>query len=321
MNKEKPKKANRHLKNFFRGCQNRIALELICSSALIFAVTFITLGFIIVSRNSALFYHEFDYTDFCLNQQKCTLPRFSIPGGLPSPLFIQYKVNNFNQNHYRYVLTIPKNQLINQLSDNISNSNCVPYLTNAEMNKTVSVTGTLLNPGDVAIPCGVAAFSHFTDSFQITQIETNTSLSVSFKGIAWADDLQYKFRNIDLSRQWIDVTDERFINWMRISPYNSFVKTWGKINAGVPSGTLEVVVSNSWRTEAFRVRKSFILTNADFYGTPNTFLAVFFILFGFFSLGFWILMMFQLVGLYRRRKQSQAELVLNAIEAEVYTQE
>lgn len=42
---------------------------------------------------------------------------------------------------------------------------CDPYKTNSQMGVTKSVTGANLNPGDVAIPCGVAAKYFFNDIY------------------------------------------------------------------------------------------------------------------------------------------------------------
>jgi len=38
---------------------------------------------------------------------------------------------------------------------------CAPFTTNADLNKSVSIDGSPLNPNDPAIPCGLIAKTFF----------------------------------------------------------------------------------------------------------------------------------------------------------------
>lgn len=290
---QKPKKANKHLERFFLGWQNRYASELIIVLVVSFAVTFIVLGFVVLHRNSAGFTHTFDYTDFCRGQTQCTLPPVDVPGRLASPVYVRYQVNRFYQNHFRFQNSVPKEQLINGRTDRDSNSNCGAYLTNSQMNKTLSVTGRSLDPNAVAIPCGVMAFTFFNDEFSLFDATTGQPLPVSHTGIAWQSDREFKFKNVDLDRQWIDATDQRFITWMRISPYNEFVKSWGVADDAVKGRRVSVVVANRWNADRTQSRKMLVLSTGDFYGSPNPPLAIFFLVFGFLAAVFGLLLVIQ----------------------------
>ena len=85
----------------------------------------------------------------------------------------------------------------------------------------------LLNPTDVANPCGLIAYTVFNDSFLLIS-PTNQLIPISNKGIAWPTDIE-KYKVTDPNSMWIDITDERFMNWMRIAAMSDFRKLWGRI--------------------------------------------------------------------------------------------
>lgn len=53
-----------------------------------------------------------------------------------------------------------------------------------------------------------------------------------------------KFKNYDLTKQWLDVTDERFINWMKSSSQPSFKKLWGIVNQDLEAGDYTISITN-----------------------------------------------------------------------------
>lgn len=86
-------------------------------------------------------------------------------------------------------------------------ANTVPY--NADL--TPKSPYTKLAGDDPAIPCGLVAKSTFNDTFKLYKKGSSgrTQVEIEEKGIAWASDLQYKFKNIDKSlpegKTWDDV--------------------------------------------------------------------------------------------------------------------
>lgn len=289
----RPRKVNKHLKRFFLGWQNPCAAELILLIVIVFAVTYIILGFVILGANSRAFDFAFDYTDYCRGQPLCLLPPIKIAADAKGPLFVRYRIDKFHQNHYKFRDSFPTSQFYDGKIDSDSNSNCGKYLTNAQMNKTIAVDGTPLEPNDVAVPCGVLAFAYFNDSFSIADTAPGSQpIPINFTDIAWPDDKEFKFKNVNFSRQWIDISDERFINWMRTSPYPYFVKLWGRIDVPIAGRTIQVRVNNTWPANRTKSRKYFVLSGADFYGTPNKNLVIFFLFFGFLALVFFFLLLY-----------------------------
>ena len=304
---KKPKKSSKHLDTFFYGWHNPIAQELTIIFCIIFAAVFITLGFVIISKNNDGFRYEFDYTDLCKTQSICVLPAFTFPTTEHTTFFVQYKLINFQQNHYKFMSSIPRDMLVDGITDAIINEDCSPYLTNSQMKKTRSVTGTLLDPTAVAIPCGMAAYALFTDTFQLTNVQKGLDIPISGQGISWKNDIDNKFNNIDLSKQWIDIKNERFINWMRTSPYNDFIKTWGRVDETIQAGKLQFTVRGNWLSDKPNLRKSIIFTTGEFYGTPNDFLSICYLFFGFYSLIFGMFLIVDYVRIIIRRRKNRLE--------------
>ena len=55
------------------------------------------------------------------------------------------------------------------------------------------------------------------------------NITVNEKDIAWSADKELKYKNTDdLSKQWIIITDEHFIVWMRRAGLPNFWKLWGR---------------------------------------------------------------------------------------------
>ena len=63
-------------------------------------------------------------------------------------------------------------------------------------------------------------------------------------GIAWESD-SYRFDMPDPSKLWINITDPRFMNWIRISTLPTFRKLWARINLDLEPGTYTLTVQNS----------------------------------------------------------------------------
>ncbi|KRX03208.1 hypothetical protein PPERSA_07036 [Pseudocohnilembus persalinus] len=133
----------------------------------------------------------------------------------------------------------------------------VVYNKDLGLKKLVSVNGEQLDPDDIAVPCGQIAKSYFNDSFKLYYKEKNQE---GEKGD--------KFRNQDLSKQWADIENEHFINWVRTASFSNFEKLWGKIEGSLKKeqGTFKLVVENNYDTDYFGGGKSIVLRNSSFLG-------------------------------------------------------
>lgn len=86
------------------------------------------------------------------------------------------------------------------------------------------------------------AFTIFNDTFNLYKNPT-TTFNILGTGIAWPSDLQ-KYSITNKSLMWYDITNERFMNWMRIAAMPNFRKLWGRILADVPVGNYTVQITN-----------------------------------------------------------------------------
>jgi len=58
-------------------------------------------------------------------------------------------------------------------------------------------------------------------------------LEIANTGIAWPSDIANKYAKNTEERQWLDVTDERFMVWMRTAALPKFRKLWGRIDSNL----------------------------------------------------------------------------------------
>ena len=108
---------------------------------------------------------------------------------------------------------------------------------------TTAIDGTPLVSSAPANPCGIIAYSIFNDSYTITFPNGSALTSLTTDGIAWPSDLQ-KYKISDASLQWYNVTDPRFMNWMRIASLPNFRKLWARINQDLPAGQYTIQITN-----------------------------------------------------------------------------
>ena len=107
----------------------------------------------------------------------------------------------------------------------------------------MAIDNTTLDSNGTANPCGLIAYTVFNDSYVLSN--SSGPITISSTGIAWPSDLnRYKISNA--SQMWYNVTDERFMVWMRIAALADFRKLWGRIDGNLIPGnyTLNIVNSN-----------------------------------------------------------------------------
>ena len=76
-------------------------------------------------------------------------------------------------------------------------NDCFPVKQNKDLHITTkSVTGIPLLPDEVAHPCGIAARSVFNDTFTLQDSE-GTDIPIASTGIAWEDDIKYRYIFVD----------------------------------------------------------------------------------------------------------------------------
>jgi hypothetical protein len=202
-------------------------------------------------------------------------------------IYIYYQIDGFYQSHRKYFGSKSNLQLAGTEVRESEAPECQGFLTNSQMGKTTSITGTPLDADKVAVPCGSMAKSVFNgrrefdlDNFKLWTTETiPKSVPISSQGIAWAQDKGVKFKNNKLGDQWLNMEDERFIVWMRAAMTPSFRKLWGWVENVTP-GVYNLEINNNWPTSKWGGKKYFVLSQANVLGGKNNLLSYIYIGFG-----------------------------------------
>ena len=253
-----------------------------------FGIVFIILGIIILIFSNKIEEISFRYDDYCKDKNPCIVT-LQVKNDMEKNIMVYYQLDGFYQNHRRYVKSKSDDQLNGKdisyqaMKDS---QDCDPVITNEEMGKAESITGTPLVNDEVAIPCGLIAKSFFNDNFKewklTDEFGDTQALDVNEKDIAWKADKELKYKNIDKSRQWIDMTDEHFIVWMRPAGLPNFRKLWGRItDRDLKAGTkIEVKIENNFDVSSFNGKKYLILSTVNAFGGKNSFLGISYIVLG-----------------------------------------
>jgi hypothetical protein len=156
------------------------------------------------------------------------LKTFTIAKDIPGPLYVYYQLDNFYQNHRRYVKSRSFSQLKGEgLSVKDISSDCDPINTMGDLPGKTFLNGKAMTADDLkmpANPCGLVAKSFFNDSYSLysgaytdpDSMPASAKQTINSKDIAWESDRKYKFAHMKTNiasgktykdYQWLDVTD------------------------------------------------------------------------------------------------------------------
>jgi hypothetical protein len=247
-----------------------------------FGIIFIIIGIIILIYSNKIHEVSIRYDTLCTSLNNECEATIEIDKKIEKDVMVYYQINNFYQNHRRYVKSKSDDQLKGKtvsLKSIKDSGDCDPVITNSEMDVSESITGKTLDPDDVAVPCGLIAKSFFRDTFSLKD-DKNNEIEIDSNDIAWKADRELKYKNGDKDKQWIDMTNEHFIVWMRPSGLPNFRKLWGRIHTDLEPGNYKLIVDNKFDVASFSGQKHFVLSNVNAFGGKNTFLAVSYIVVG-----------------------------------------
>ncbi|XP_057707490.1 transmembrane protein 30C [Corythoichthys intestinalis] len=254
-----------------------------------------------------------DYTDngrcaFCHDMRKnasnaaviCTCElHFQVSRTLKGDVFFYYGLQNFHQNLRRYMDSRDDAQMVGRKKNlKKPSSYCKPFSTN--------------DKGLPIAPCGAVANSIFNDTFKFHYLGSGNSkyeVPLLRKGISWYTDKNVKYRNprvenLSLTEvfegtapppYWqkpayeldkMDPNNNGFINedlivWMREAAFPNFKKLYGILQRadkpfqnGLPKGNYSVTITYNFPVQYFQGRKQVVLTTLNWFGGPNQFLPI-----------------------------------------------
>ena len=244
----------------------------------IFGILFIILGIVLLIYSNKVKSAEIEYTD-CTLGQICN-KQLTLENDIDSPVFVYYQLNGFFQNSRRYVKSKETDQLT---GDDISvHDECEPAEKNKEMGFSPSQTaldGSALDPEAYAVPCGLMAKTFFNDTFSFSI--GSTDLTVDETNIAFDKDRKLYDENPDRSKQWMDMTNEHFLVWMRPSGLPNPKKLWGRIDRDLKQGEkIDIAINNNYDVSHYKGKKKIVLSNATKFGGKNKFLGISYIVVG-----------------------------------------
>ncbi|CAD8125582.1 unnamed protein product [Paramecium sonneborni] len=258
----------------------------------IIGVIFVVLGIVItVINNNIQEVTIYKYDQKCSPveyNKKCSFTyKFD---QMKAPIYFYYELENFYQNHRRYVKSKSSTQLSGEeisLSD--AEKYCEPIIYNKDLEEwqqVVYITEDNIlvtkesKPDDIASPCGLVAKSFFNDTYELSL--SGKKIELNQTGISWPNDKGKKYKRAHDSEntQWIDPENEHFIVWMRTAGLPTFRKLWGRIEQDIEEGEYIIEFQNNYNPQMFAGAKNIVLSTSGPFGGKNLFLSIAFIVVG-----------------------------------------
>ncbi|KAL3376089.1 hypothetical protein AABB24_002839 [Solanum stoloniferum] len=204
---------------------------------------------------------------------KTCIRTLTVPKKMKHPIYVYYQLNNFYQNHRRYV----KSRNDEQLRD--------PNFK-GDLKKTCAPED--MNGNEPVIPCGLIAWSLFNDTYGFSI--KDKGLPINRKNISWPSDRKHKFGSKVFPKNFqkgsligggalnesIPMSEQEDLQvWLRTAALPVFRKLYGKIEHDLEANeNITVVIQNNYNTYTFEGKKSLVLSTTTWIGGKNKFLGI-----------------------------------------------
>ena len=211
---------------------------------------------------------------------------------MKADIMVYYKVYNFYQNNRRFMNSRSEEQLRGK---NISavqmekRHECDPIIKNEDLRIDLLIEN--LNPKDIANPCGLIArsFILFNDSISF-YYDNLTAIPINETNIARKYDRENYKNTSTYFKPWLNIEDEHFLVWMRVSPFANFTKLYGRINQDIEKDTIIKInithgkYYNETEYNLSGISKSIFITTVNSFGGKNKEIALSYWAFGILSI-------------------------------------
>lgn len=249
--------------------------------------------------------------------------KLTVAEAMEPPVYLQYELTGFFQNHRRYYGSRLDAQLRGEDYESMAayekavKAKCEGA---ADTCTKGAVPSKLAADGTTQLywcnPCGLVARSFFTDEFAL-QAPDGSYLPMTNASIAWESDVEKKYLstfdpdrnkatagepnlyNVRLHEENALVMDPDFIVWMRTAALPQFRKLYRVIETKLEPGEYTVTVRNNFDVEYFGGEKAIMLATTSAIGAPNTKLGTSYVIVG-------SLMVASAIGLALKEKFAKA---------------
>mmetsp|Transcript_21833 Transcript_21833/g.22010 ORF Transcript_21833/g.22010 Transcript_21833/m.22010 type:complete len:358 (-) Transcript_21833:289-1362(-) len=248
------------------------------------------------------------------NQGRNCYVTFTMTRDVTGPLYVYYELENFYQNHRRYVKSRSPYQLMGldgadpetECDPLVYNGTTLLYpcglIANSLFNDVISLSSVnhTLDSGSISWPSDRKVKFKQPEGFkkalvvdgqsctQALGVPVNQCKSTVYKGQNWYyfypndDSTQYLYESFPQIINPIEgVENEHFIVWMRTAGLPTFRKLYGKIRSDFKEGDqLSFQISNNFEVVSFDGKKSLVISTIGSFGGKNSFLGIAYIVVG-----------------------------------------